>query len=721
MTSSPAPAPKTALNRGTLLAAFKGTIQPIRPSFAYRASLLSVFLLAVFLILIYVGMIAAAIAGVYLHATRNKGILDGRDGMAARLLVYFVPILAGVVGVAFMLKPLVARAPERPKPLSVTAFQEPFLFDLVKKLTELVGAPMPKRIDVDCQVNASASFGHGFRSLFSRDLVLTIGLPLAAGMSVGNLAGILSHELGHFAQGAGMRLGFMIRSINLWFARVVYERDAWDETLVEMSEGVDIRIGVIFYILRFLVWLMRRFLWVLMWISHGLSLVMIRQMEYDADQYEYQIVGSAGFREAQRRLPVLTLAWQGALADLTEAWNTRRRVGNLPRLVSLKAQQIPTDVRERFLADMLRGRGSLLDTHPPDQHRIDRAIQANAAGIFELDLPASAIFRDFEGLAKRATFDFYRTAQGDEVLNKKEVTPEELLGTPAEEMADRQALERFTQGYFNSRNPFFLPNEAARPVEDVAAAVKEFTSLGEELARLLPGSQAQFSSLQEQEQRVLRLSQLAQVSRSKLKFKPGDFDLKSADPDEINRVRGQALSRRSDLMKQLAPINERLIRRLTLALRLVQSSEISARMASDPLPDLLPRITALHGLRDAFPAFRTLVESFESVTPLFPHVNENLHNESLIGTIQSASSRWTSLLPGFAEKLTKVPFPYPGPSAAATLDRYVAGDLPHAEDLGAWIQTVNDSIDRVFGLYGKIMGELVALAEKVEVAVRPPA
>jgi Zn-dependent protease with chaperone function len=720
MTSSSAPT--TPLNRGTLLAAFKGTIRPRRPSFAYRASLLLVLLLAIFLVLVYVGIVAAVIAGVILHATRNKNILDGTDAGLARLLVYFLPILAGVVGVVFMIKPLVARAPAQPKPLSVTAFQEPFLFDLVKKLTELVGAPMPKRIDVDCRVNASAGFGRGFRSLFSRDLVLTIGLPLVAGMSVRNLAGVLSHELGHFAQGAGMRLGFMIRSINLWFARVVYERDAWDETLVEISEDADIRIGIFFYILRFLVWLMRRFLWVLMWISHGLSLVMLRQMEFDADQYECQIVGSDGFREAQRRLPVLTLAWQGALADLTEAWNTRRRVSNLPRLVSMKAAQIPTEIRERYLADMLRGRGSLLDTHPPDQRRIDRAMKENAPGIFALELPAPAIFRDFEGLAKRATFDFYRVSQGDEVLNKKEVSPEDLLGTPAEETADRQALERFTQGYFNSRNPLFLPNEAARPADDVAAALQEFAALGEDLARLLPGSQSLFSSLQEQEQKILRLSQLAQVSKSRLKFKPGDFDLKNGDPDEINRVRGQALSRRSELMKQLAPINERLARRLTLALRLVQSPEISARMpAGAPAPDLLPpRITALLGLRDAFPSFRTLVESFESVAPLFPHVNENLHNESLIGTIQSASSRWTSLLPGFTEMLAKVPFPYPGLSPAATLDRYVAGDLPHAEDLGGWIRTVNESIEHVYGLYGKIMGELVAVAERVEGLVRTP-
>ena len=416
---------------------------------------------------------------------------------------------------------------------------------------------------------------------------------------------------------------------------------------------------------------------------------------------------------------VLNLAMEAALADVQKAWTEQRRVDNLPRLVAVKAGQLPTDVRERFLADALQGSGSLLDTHPPDQRRIDRAMRDAVPGIFDVDAPAAALFRGVEGLCKRATFDFYRGSMGDEVMGMSEVTVEEIAGVAEGSMADCQALERFTQGYFNSRNPLFLPNEAGRPADNVEGTLRELASVGEELARLLPGSQALFSSLQEQEQRLITLAQLAQVSKSRLKFKPGDFNLKSGTPEEINRVRGQTLSRKSDLMKQLTPLNDRLARRLTLALRLGQTPEISSRLA--PAPDVAMRIAALAGLRDAFPSFRSLVESFESVSALFPHVEGNIHNEDLVGAIQTASSRWTTLLPGFVEKLAKVPFPFPGQDAPATMDRYVAGELPHAEDIGGWVQTVDGSIGRVYDLYGKIMGELVAVAEKVEGVVKTPA
>ena len=83
---------------------------------------------------------------------------------------------------------------------------------------------------MDCLVNASAGFGRD-AGLFGQNLVLTIGLPLVAGLTARQFAGVLAHEFGHFSQGAGMRLSYVVRSVNAWFARVVFERDGWDESL----------------------------------------------------------------------------------------------------------------------------------------------------------------------------------------------------------------------------------------------------------------------------------------------------------------------------------------------------------------------------------------------------------------------------------------------------------------------------------------------------------
>src|SRR5690606_33534294 len=105
------------------------------------------------------------------------------------------------------------------------------IWALVERICAAVRAPVPRTIAVDADVNASASFERGWLGFFTGNLRLTIGLPLVTGLRLDELAGVLAHEFGHFAQGGGMRVSFVVRSISGWFARVVYERDSWDQRL----------------------------------------------------------------------------------------------------------------------------------------------------------------------------------------------------------------------------------------------------------------------------------------------------------------------------------------------------------------------------------------------------------------------------------------------------------------------------------------------------------
>ena len=93
----------------------------------------------------------------------------------------------------FMIKPILARPARKPDPVRVSSEDEPSLFAFIAQICRQVGAPMPQRVQVDCQVNASAGFLPGPLSILNRDLVLTIGLPLAAGLSVRELGGVLAH------------------------------------------------------------------------------------------------------------------------------------------------------------------------------------------------------------------------------------------------------------------------------------------------------------------------------------------------------------------------------------------------------------------------------------------------------------------------------------------------------------------------------------------------
>src|SRR5258708_28474438 len=114
-------------------------------------------------------------------------------------------------------------------------------------------------------------------------------------MSLRQLSGVLAHEFGHFSQGAGMRLTYVIRSIGFWFVRVVYERDAWDEWLTEQAANSEGWYVMVVQFTRGCVWFTRRILWVLMWIGQFVSCFLLRQMEFDADRHEARFAGSETF------------------------------------------------------------------------------------------------------------------------------------------------------------------------------------------------------------------------------------------------------------------------------------------------------------------------------------------------------------------------------------------------------------------------------------------
>src|SRR6185369_5361418 len=116
----------------------------------------------------------------------------------------------------------------------------------IARIADLVGSPMPKRVDLVCELNAAAGFRRGIWSFLGNDLVLTLGLPMVAGLSLREMAGVIAHEFGHFTQGFGMRSSYLIRHINAWFARLVYQRDGWDLWLEECStQGDDWRVLIV--------------------------------------------------------------------------------------------------------------------------------------------------------------------------------------------------------------------------------------------------------------------------------------------------------------------------------------------------------------------------------------------------------------------------------------------------------------------------------------------
>ena len=405
-----APAPRSDKpSAAELLAAFTGPVQRAPVSILYQMGLMLVTTMMLVLPVLYVALVVAAGWGVYLYATHFWFLLTSTSGggrlYLVKLALYFGPLFAGAVVVLFMIKPLFARRGPKAQPLALNPAVESTLYAFIAKICDLVGAPMPKRIDLDCQLNAAASFRRGLASLFGHDLVLTIGVPLVGSLTLREFAGVIAHEFGHFTQGFGMRLSYVIRRVNGWFARVVYERDAMDLRLEEWAmEAEDGRVMLVVNMARLGVWFSRTVLKLLMFLGHGVSCFLLRQMEYDADSYEIKLAGSEAFESTARRLAVLGPALGMAYKEVRTSWNLNRRLpDNLPAFLVRAEAQIPPAVREKIQDTMGLARTGIFDTHPSDGDRIRCARRAGEPGVFHLDVPASVLFSNFEVVSRQVT------------------------------------------------------------------------------------------------------------------------------------------------------------------------------------------------------------------------------------------------------------------------------------------------------------------------------
>lgn len=701
-----------------VLGAFQGDIAPVKVSITYRLGILLVAVLMVILPLVYVGLIGLVCYVIYFHAVEDTGLLEmGRGrGRFVALLVYAGPLAAGGILVLFMIKPLFARSAKQGRIRSLTRDSDPLLFAFVDQVCAAVRAPKPRRIDVDFQVNASAGFRRGFLSMLGRDLVLTIGLPLAAGLSLRQFAGVLAHEFGHFSQGAGMRLTYVVRTVSFWFTRVVYERDRWDQQLVHWSENMDWRLAIILYLARFFVWMTRRILWVLMMIGHMVGGFMLRQMEFDADRYEARLAGSDAFESTARRLVELNVATQGAQADLGTFYQEGRLADNLPRLILANVEQIPAEIRAKVNRMVDESTTGLLDTHPADKDRIASARREDAPGIFHLDRPASVLFRDFDALSKNVTWDFYRAIFGPRFKPSDMHPIDDLLARQSKEQEAGKALGRYFQGAFNTLRPLPLPaTPPAAPAKPRQCAA-ELKEARQRMLQLKPAYDKAFAIYDQADTHALEAEQASALLTAGLRARPTDFSVRIPTGIAAARTRNDALAQQKRTAGELAELEKAAGERLLRALEILHVPQVAAKIENAEVRQrqcariLATLATLTHHAR----AVLELRNEHASLGILLTRLEGNEQNRGLIQGIQGKMSSMWERLKDLRTQLSSVPYPLDHAKGDISVGGYMLEDLPAMDDLGGIFEAGQSVVETLMVLYARLVGRLVVIAEEVE-------
>lgn len=355
---------------------------------------------------IYISVVAAVAWCVYSLTMSNLLFETLPAAMAWSL--YLGSILVVTSLLAMMLKPLWAPPSSRKKRWALKPDQAPGLFRFVQSIAFVVNAPVPKSIHVVLEPNASAHFRRGLRGFRENDLVLTIGLPLLSSMNLSQFAGIVAHELGHFSQGGGMRLRSMVIAIHNWFAKMVLERDAFDDELQELvnSDTYLMRAAAQFFLV--LSWIVRVMFWFLMIWSKALYCLLSRQLEFDADSYEVRLVGPEVFEESLKTMNMLQLSFEAVLSEiLREATRARSTTyefpENLPRLVSQRSSRLSPDLLEIVNHMVYEKQTSWFDSHPSDGERLEAVCDLGHDGQYKNSYPATVLLPNFDSIARKLT------------------------------------------------------------------------------------------------------------------------------------------------------------------------------------------------------------------------------------------------------------------------------------------------------------------------------
>lgn len=598
------PANGTAGPDYSILAAFNGNITRPKTGAFYHGCLFMVAGTMLVLPLLYLSMMAFLAWAIYRHAIYDWKPLLGFDShtggiLFIEILAYFVPLFAGIVVLFFMLKPLLARRPRHAQPLAMNPADNPLLYAFISKICDIVGAPAPARIDMDCQLNASAGFRRGFRSMTGHDLVLTIGLPLVANLSAREFAGVIAHEFGHFTQGAGMRLSYTIRAINFWFARVAYSRDAWDEALENWAAGVrDGRVALIVWSVQIAVWFSRLILKLLVVTSHVIAGFMLRQMEYNADAYQIQVVGSETTEASHRKLATLDAAMGQTYKLIRTRWKKDRCLpDNLCELLRQTHESLPKQVLQK-IDDMLGfDRTGLFDFHPSAADRIRRARMAGAPGIFHDDRPASSLFASFEHPARFVTLLYYTDDLGIPITEKMLLRVESTQPKDAQGYLKAAPAKSAADEFFLGAAPLLMPLQMGpiSPSANLEADATELDQLSERLHQIA----AQMAPITEQYEKArAKLAQARTALRlleAEIPIQAGDFSLPESSVPAARAAESEAMADRDRLSRSVREIAAALDRRIQLALsiRLADTGESGPNFVSpERIHELVAEINA---------------------------------------------------------------------------------------------------------------------------------
>ena len=197
------------------------------------------------------------------------------------------------------------------KLISITSKDYPEIFEIINKVTQKVGTKSPHKVYLSPDVNASVTYNSSFLSLlFPIRKNLIIGYPLLITYTQEELAAILAHEFGHFAQ-KSMHVGSYVYYSNNIIYDMLYDNEGVNNVLSGCASNFAVIAAVI---IRGIQAILQR-VYKIVNINY---LKLSREMEFHADEIATNVAGSKVFVDALRKIEKASTVYYYTI-NLTQA------------------------------------------------------------------------------------------------------------------------------------------------------------------------------------------------------------------------------------------------------------------------------------------------------------------------------------------------------------------------------------------------------------------
>lgn len=261
----------------------------------------------------------------------------------------------------------------------------PLIWDYVYRICKETGAPKPKNIYVDPDVNAYVSYTNMWLSLFLPvKKELTIGLGLVGCLNSSEFKAVISHEFGHFAQ-SSMKIGSYIISANTIIHDMIFSRDKWDD-LLDQWRASDIRLSAAAWVITPIIWIIRQVLNLFYQFLNIMYSSLSREMEFNADKVAISTSGSDSIISALWELDNGFTCWNNTMNSAYLASQKKVFVKNLYTHNHFAIDRefdkrqdlfnnLPKDSRggKTFFSSSEHSKVGMYASHPPNDKRQDNA------------------------------------------------------------------------------------------------------------------------------------------------------------------------------------------------------------------------------------------------------------------------------------------------------------------------------------------------------------